>query len=640
MGYTKIYPVKKSFSSNGSSSGTLGLISYTTKNKVKEINFDKINLQNPNEVRDVLKVIDYASGDKTVEDDVICKTITSYINCSANPFFANTEMQQIRKHYNKNDDEILGYHLMQSVEECPQEVDIQKFHEIGVQLALEVFKGFQVVVSTHTNTDNIHNHIVINAVNMASGKKWYDNDATKDLIRKVSDRLLEENGFKILEDTRDFKRYYRKDRNEKNHLKNTDYRNSEAYVEWKAKKVSSKEIIKSDIMTILPFVKSYDELIERLLENGYTIRYKTKTGKYYKHITFKLPFRDKGVRDYQLSEDGFFTRENLTALIEKQNKEKENDFVNWASQFEKDVETSAIKYSLKDNKYYRFKFNGKYLDELNEKYRVIMGESEKEPLYRFRSSDDITAIKDIKYYHELLQDESKQYWKNKKFKREDDSEYETYVWQDKKLKYYFDRINANMTALSFSETEDIGSVKEAVANIEMLYSQRKNIDAKFYSIKKLIIECGEDAIIINQYRDILNKIEVCAGNEGYSEKDLENQKRLAESYLERLTMRGLESAEAQDKLLKNYQNYKQRFVELVNGAKVVTDKLKEYDEYMRTMRYINQNQITGNGCFNEELDRYDFIRQMNKGNTKSEKIQGDEKETKEKQREREKERSR
>ena len=637
MGYTKIIPIKRSASRT--SSGTLAAIMYVTSDKIKEIGSNGIDFENQEEIEDLFKVIDYATGDKKLEKYVLCKTITSYINCSADPYLANREMQQVRRRFNKDNDDIVGYHLIQSVEESPEDVDIQKFHDIGVQLATEVFKGFQVTVSTHTNTDNIHNHIVINAVNMVSGKKWLDKDATKDLIRKVSDRILQENNFKILEETRDYKKYYRKKRDEKTHLRESDYRNSEAYNEWKSKRIPAREFIKSDIITILPFVKSYDELIERLQELGYQIRYKTKQGDYYKHISFKLPFREKGVRDDRLSEDGYFTRENLTAIIEQNVKEKENDFVNWASQFEKDVEQATLQYSLRGKQYYRFKFDGRYLDELNQKYRVVMGNDGDEVQYRFRSSDDIETIKDIQYYHGLIQEESKQYWENKKFHRENDAGYESYVWQDKRLKYYFDRLKANMDSLSFAEREDFYSLDEVMANIELLYNQRKNIDTKFYAIRKMIVEYGEDVIIINQYRDIMKKLKQYR-EEGAPEKEIETQQRLAEGYLERLMVRGLESAETQDKLIEKYSNYKERFAELVEGAKTVTEKLKEYDDYMRNMKYINNNKFSGNGCFDEEIERYEYMKEMNRKKPSDIQKANENEKTKNKEMQREKEKGR
>lgn len=40
-------------------------------------------------------------------------------------------------------------------------VDPRIANEIGVKLAKEMFPTFPVVVSTHTNTENTHNHIMI-----------------------------------------------------------------------------------------------------------------------------------------------------------------------------------------------------------------------------------------------------------------------------------------------------------------------------------------------------------------------------------------------------------------------------------------------------------------------------------------------
>lgn len=49
----------------------------------------------------------------------------------------------------------------------------EKAHEIGVKLAEEIWGDkFQVIVSTHLNTDNIHNHFVLNSVSFIDGKKF------------------------------------------------------------------------------------------------------------------------------------------------------------------------------------------------------------------------------------------------------------------------------------------------------------------------------------------------------------------------------------------------------------------------------------------------------------------------------------
>lgn len=183
---------------------------------------------------------------------------------------------------------------------------------------------------------------------------------------------------------------------------------------------------------------------------------------------------------------------------------KKNNELNWHEEYEKDIEAHKWKNQYYKRQDYIFKFNGKTLEDLNTKYRSITMENGN-TVYRFRTEDDITLIKDIRYYHELIQNETRQYWNNKKFKREDDLEYEKYVWQDKKLKYYFECIQENIDLLEFAENENIYSVREALCSIELLYNQRKNIDNRFSAIKKLLVRNGEDVIIINQYRDILKK---------------------------------------------------------------------------------------------------------------------------------------
>ena len=51
---------------------------------------------------------------------------------------------------------------------------------------------FQVVVSTHLNTDNIHNHFVINSVSFKDGYKYYSNLSNTALIWKTLDEICEE----------------------------------------------------------------------------------------------------------------------------------------------------------------------------------------------------------------------------------------------------------------------------------------------------------------------------------------------------------------------------------------------------------------------------------------------------------------
>ena len=124
MGYTKIFPIKRSFS-NGSG-GMIATVLYNTKDKLKELDLEKVNLNDRESVKEALKVIEYVSGDKTEKEKIVFETVTSYINCSPDPYYAAKEMKQVRVRYNKDGDDIIGYHLIQSVKESPAMVDIEK----------------------------------------------------------------------------------------------------------------------------------------------------------------------------------------------------------------------------------------------------------------------------------------------------------------------------------------------------------------------------------------------------------------------------------------------------------------------------------------------------------------------------------
>lgn len=587
MGYTKVIPIRNS------PNKTLKSILYITSDKT------------PEQTSEIENYTDYESYDKATEG-LIKKTINSYINCSPDPYLADKEMVNIRKKYNKDEDKNLAFHIVQSINKSPAEFAPQIFNEMGVELANEIFNGFQCIVSTHTNTDSLHNHIIINAVNMYTGKKYHDCDATKNLLRQMSDRILEREGLEVLEKTRKFQRYFNTKRDLKTHLKTSDYRNTQKYkAQSENKRPALREIVKSDIDLLLPFCKSYDELVNKLKGSNYKIRYKKADGSFYKHVTFTPPGRKKGVRDYQIGEE--YIRESLAKIIDENNKSREDDFIKWEEEFKKDVNENTVKYSLKDNRYYRFKFEGKYLDELNERYREYVDENELSN-YTFRSKDENIIIDDIKTYHEILQEESKGYWRTKKFKNENDREFENYVWKNKRLKYYFDRLCADNEALQFVEKENISSLKEAVANIELLYKQRMDLDKTFLDLKKAIKAYGEDAVAIEQYRNTIKMIKDNENNPDYPREKLEVNKMLALNYMERFTAKNIASAKEQNKVLEKYKEYKRRFERLIGMSEAVTEKLKEYRSYMYTMNYINKDERTGKGIFDRELERYEDIK--------------------------------
>lgn len=131
----------------------------------------------------------------------------SGINCLKET--AYEEMMITKKQYLKEDG-IQGFHIIQSFKEG--ETTPELAHKIGVELAEELFGDrFEVVVSTHLNTNHYHNHIVINSVSFKDGKRYYDNYSSYALLRKTSDLICEEHNLSVIPTTKakiDYEKIY------------------------------------------------------------------------------------------------------------------------------------------------------------------------------------------------------------------------------------------------------------------------------------------------------------------------------------------------------------------------------------------------------------------------------------------------
>lgn len=178
-----------------------------TKNDYLENGFDKYG--------DIRQVVMYATNaDKTEK-----QFYATGINCDVNK--AVEQMQLVKKLYGKENG-ILAFHAEQSF--VAGEITPEMAHEVGVKLANEMWGDrFQVVVTTHLNTDHIHNHFVLNSVSFKDGKKYYSNRENTALLRKTSDELCEEYGLSVLEEKTcksgiNFENYYKKSTKESEYI--------------------------------------------------------------------------------------------------------------------------------------------------------------------------------------------------------------------------------------------------------------------------------------------------------------------------------------------------------------------------------------------------------------------------------------
>lgn len=201
MTTTKIWKVQKRLDK---------VINYATNKEKTKNNYNEYEFNNINQV------INYATNpDKTEK-----QFYTTGINCEVKN--AVKQMQFVKTIYGKENG-ILAFHAYQSFNEG--EVTPEIAHEIGVKLANEM-RGdrFQVVVSTHLNTEHFHNHFVINSVSFKDGKKYYSNLINTALLRKTSDEICEEYGLSVLKEKTcksgiNFENFYKKSMRDSDYYK-------------------------------------------------------------------------------------------------------------------------------------------------------------------------------------------------------------------------------------------------------------------------------------------------------------------------------------------------------------------------------------------------------------------------------------
>src|SRR5699024_3259699 len=129
------------------------------------------------------RAINYAEKRATVKDG---------LNCDVE--YAKSSFKHLRALYGKENG-IQGHTIIQSFK--PGEVTEKQCNELGLQLAREIAPDYQVAVYTHNDKEHIHNHIIINSVNIDTGKKYQSNKAQRELIKQKNDEICREHGLSV-----------------------------------------------------------------------------------------------------------------------------------------------------------------------------------------------------------------------------------------------------------------------------------------------------------------------------------------------------------------------------------------------------------------------------------------------------------
>ena len=214
------------------------------------------------------KVLEYADNpDKTMEkkfldDDLYAalrytenddktdeRKYVSGINCSA--AFAYQEMTAVKRKYGEHG-KVIAYHGYQSFK--TGEVTPEQAHEIGLETARRMWgRDFQVLVTTHLNTDNLHNHFVVNSVSFRDGHKYRNSIEQHRDLREISDTICKEHGLSVLTDA-------------------PFYGGQSRQAYWKHQrdgKPTHREQLKQDIEYCLQYSSNWDQFIQQLNTKGY-----------------------------------------------------------------------------------------------------------------------------------------------------------------------------------------------------------------------------------------------------------------------------------------------------------------------------------------------------------------------------------
>ena len=112
-----------------------------------------------------------------------------------------------------------------------------------------MFGDYEVVVSTHQNTNHIHNHFILNSVSFKTGKKYNNNRTNIAKLRQISDSLCAEYGLSVLDEDIGYKSTY-------NHkVLDTDYYKT----------------LKEDLDNVISYSITLKQVIERLKKIDYQV---------------------------------------------------------------------------------------------------------------------------------------------------------------------------------------------------------------------------------------------------------------------------------------------------------------------------------------------------------------------------------
>ena len=195
---------------------------------------------------DLCAALRYAEND----DKTDRKMFVGGINCSAQNAYA--EMIAVQRRFGLRG-KVVGYHGIQSFREG--EVTPEQAFAIGKETARRMWGDrYQVLVTVHLNTDNVHCHFVVNPVSFKDGAKFKNKIGDHKELRKISDEICREHELSVLENSDFYSKGKKKE-----------------YWVHKAGKKTHRDYLREDVEYCLSFATSPREFESQLFALGYTL---------------------------------------------------------------------------------------------------------------------------------------------------------------------------------------------------------------------------------------------------------------------------------------------------------------------------------------------------------------------------------
>ncbi len=216
---------------------------------------------------DLYTALSYAENDNKTDR----KMYVGGINCSKQN--AYSEMIAVQRRFGLRG-KVVGYHGIQSFK--TGEVTPEQAFEIGMETARRMWgcgspvetsdcnsnqkhrpsrqarPGYQVLVTVHLNTENLHCHFVVNPVSFKDGTKFQNKIGDHKELRCVSDEICRKHGLSVLENS------------------NFYGGNKKDYWRHKAGKKTHRDYLREDVEYCLTFATSPREFESQLYALGYT----------------------------------------------------------------------------------------------------------------------------------------------------------------------------------------------------------------------------------------------------------------------------------------------------------------------------------------------------------------------------------